>query len=292
MDNSKMDLFVNKAAGGKEKFQPKKVFRTCRRAGASKEEAEKIVKEIERKIYNGISTRKILKIILNNLKKINFRASSVYNLKEAMLELGPAGFIFEDFITRLLRNYNLRTAKPAIITGKCIEHEIDIIAEENPLRQLADGGKKFIYMIECKYHNQSGIYSGTKEALYTWARFEDLFQGYKLGKCQKFDQPWLITNTRFSGRAISYAQCKKMRLLGWAYPEKNSLNELIEKGNFYPITILPNLGPTIKNKLFEAKIIFLQDLLSFHPYSLSQTIKISQEKAGSLIKQAKIILTK
>ena len=56
--------------------------------------------------------------------------------------------------------------------GKCASHEIDVIA---------DKGDSLRYMIECKYHNSQGIYTGLKEALYTHARFLDLNNGYKLG---------------------------------------------------------------------------------------------------------------
>jgi len=277
------NLLVTKASGQKEKFKREKVFRTCLRSGVREDEAEKIVEEVEKRIYNGISTREILKLVLDKLEKVNFRSANVYNLKEAMMRLGLPGFIFEEFIARLLRNYDLKTEKPPFISGKCINHEIDIVAGEK-------NGMNITYMIECKYHNVVGIYCGIKETLYTWARFEDLNEGYKLGKCRKFDVPWLITNTKFSDEAVCYAQCKKMRLLGWKYPEKTSLENLIEKKKFYPITILRHLDDETKNKLFENKIILCEDILKYDSFSLARLGKIKKSKAKSLIDWASLIL--
>jgi len=277
------NLLVTKASGQKEKFKREKVFRTCLRSGVREDEAEKIVEEVEKRIYNGISTREILKLVLDKLEKVNFRSANVYNLKEAMMRLGLPGFIFEEFIARLLRNYDLKTEKPPFISGKCINHEIDIVAGEK-------NGMNITYMIECKYHNVVGIYCGIKETLYTWARFEDLNEGYKLGKCRKFDVPWLITNTKFSDEAVCYAQCKKMRLLGWKYPEKTSLENLIEKKKFYPITILRHLDDETKNKLFENKIILCEDILKYDSFSLARLGKIKKSKAESLINSANLII--
>jgi len=288
------NLLVIKAGGGKEKFQREKVFRTCLRSGAGRGEAEKIVKEVERKIYDGITTREILKIVLDNLEKINFRSANVYNLKEAIMRLGPPGFIFEEFMTRLLSSYNLKTERPLFISGKCINHEIDIVAR-------GGNGRDVVYIIECKYHNVAGIYCGAKEVLYTWARFEDLNEGYQASKrneaprnektkYQKFDIPWLITNTKFSEGAICYAQCKKMRLLGWKYPEEASLENLIEKKKFYPITILRHLDDETKNKLFKNKIIFCEDLLKYDLSSLARLGRIKKNKAKSLINLVGLII--
>ena len=278
-----MEINVVKASGQKEKFRREKVLKTCLRSGVGRGEAEKIVKEVEKKIYDSITTREILKIVLDNLEKINFRSANVYNLKEAMMRLGPSGFIFEEFMTRLLRNYNLKTERPSFISGKCINHEIDIVARE-------ENSRNRFFMIECKYHNVAGIYCGVKEALYTWARFEDLAEGYKLGKCLKFNVPWLITNTKFSDEAICYAQCKEMRLLGWRYPEEASLENLIEKKKFYPITILRYLDEETKNNLFKNKIIFCKDLLKYDFSSLARFGRFKKSKAKSLIDLASFIL--
>ena len=90
-------ILVTKSSGSTEPFNREKILRTCMRAGASKQTAEKISSEIEKKIYNGISTREILKLVLSLLKKENTAAASRYDLSGALLRLGPAGFGFETF---------------------------------------------------------------------------------------------------------------------------------------------------------------------------------------------------
>ena len=276
-------LLVRKANGQKEVFQRRKVLRTCRRAGLKLEEAERVVRGIEGKLYNGISTRQILKMVLEALEKIDLRSANIYNLKKAMLALGPEGFIFEKFMDRLLASYGLKTEMPPILQGRCISHEVDITAQEP--------GSGPLYMIECKYHNEPGIYCGAKDALYTWARFVDLREGYKLGKCkQKFDQPWLITNTKFSFETTAYAQCKGMRLLGWRYPKANPLEKLIEKRKLYPITIIRHLSEKVKNRLLKSEIIFCQDLAGYNPLSLARLLGIRKDKAQFLINSAAAII--
>ncbi|NCO23194.1 hypothetical protein COW09_01515 [bacterium (Candidatus Moisslbacteria) CG12_big_fil_rev_8_21_14_0_65_36_11] len=268
-------IYVRKTDGREERFEARKVFRTCLRAGAKKEEAKKIVSEVIRRIYDGIPTREILKMVLKKLEGISPSIANIYNLKEAMISLGPSGFVFEEFMTQLLLDYDFKTKHHIFISGHCVKHEIDIIADER-------SGKKRVFMIECKYHNISGIYCGIKEALYTWARFED---------CQNFfDAAWLITNTKFSEEVIRYAQCKNMRLLGWRHGEEACLENLIEEQKFYPITILRNLDESTRDKLFEKNIILCKDLIKYDFYSLSRLCGIKKDKAENLIKQANDIL--
>jgi len=64
-----LDTFVTKADGTKQLFDSEKIERTCLRMGATREIAEEIAKNIERNIFDGIETRKILQMILRRLSK-------------------------------------------------------------------------------------------------------------------------------------------------------------------------------------------------------------------------------
>jgi transcriptional regulator NrdR family protein len=55
---------VIKADGRKQLFDKEKIIQTCLRIGASREIAEHIANKIGAKVYNGMETRKILKMIL------------------------------------------------------------------------------------------------------------------------------------------------------------------------------------------------------------------------------------
>ncbi|MDD4996405.1 MAG: ATP cone domain-containing protein [Patescibacteria group bacterium] len=287
-------MYIIKASGKRVRFNPIKIRKTCLRAGADQNLANDITNEVTRHVYENMETREILKLILKLLRQKNPITAARYNLKKAILDLGPAGFIFEEFILRLLRSYGYQTWFPPILSGICTKHEVDIIAR-SPSREInsliqQEHSKGKIFMVECKYHNKSGIRSGLKEALYVWARFLDLHDAWRENKGQRLDCPWLISNTKFSESAIQYAQCKKMRLLGWQYPRENSLESLIEEKKIYPITILRSLDRQTKEKLFFQKIIFCKDLLMIKNETLKRKTKISELKIIKLINEAKSII--
>ena len=272
-------MWVVKASGETEKFDPEKIKRTCLRAGASEELADKIVKEVMKKSYDGISTKEILRIAIKLLRKEKPHVAARYDLKGAMFRLGPAGFIFEHFIGEVLKEYGYQTRVHNIIKGYCVSHEVDVIASKDNKN----------YMIECKYHNLQGIYTGLREVLYTYARFLDLCEGSKNNSCQRFEQPWLICNTKFSDDTIQYAKCRGVRLIGWSYPEGNSLEKFIDDKKLYPITMISSLDTTSLDKLSSASFILALDLLRIPLKELNKRTKIPLNKLKIFSDDAKKI---
>jgi hypothetical protein len=176
-----------------------------------------------------------------------------------------------------LKEYDYEIKVHNILRGHCVSHEIDVIAtKENKS-----------YMIECKYHNLPGIYTGIREALYTYARFLDLCQGYEKGFCQGFEQPWLVCNTKFSEDAIQYASCRGVKLVGWSYPIDNSLEMMIEKKKLYPITMIRSLDPDSLDKLASSWFVLAIDLIRNPIEQLNRTTKISAKKLRVFSDEAK-----
>lgn len=287
-------MYIIKASGKKAKFNPGKIKKTCLRAGANKDLTDYIVGEVSRRVYDGMETRELLRLILRLLKQKDPIVAVRYNLKKAMLDLGPTGFIFEEFMLRLLKIYNYQAWLPPLITGACVKHEVDIIAKsrlkEKNLLTKQESGQGNIYMIECKYHNRPGLRSSLKDVLYVWARFLDLCDAWCQGIGQKFNYPWLISNTKFSESAIQYARCKNIRLLGWQYPEGEGLECLIEEKKIYPVTILSSLDWETKEKLFSKKVVLCQDLLSVREEILRKRLMIKDKTIISLINEARSII--
>jgi len=288
-------MYVIKVSGKRVKFNPNKVRRTCLRAGANPALADRIVKEVVSHVYNGMETRELLKLILRLLKQKNPAVATRYSLKKAMLSLGPAGFIFEEFMVAVLKSYGYQAWCPPLIQGTCVKHEVDIIAKSpqkksDPINEKESSHSR-TYMIECKYHNAQGIRSGLKEALYVWARFLDIQDAWRQGIGQEFHRPWLISNTKFSNLAIKYAQCKDLRLLGWQHPKGNGLEYLIENKKLYPITILKSLDRSSKEILFSKKIVLCQELISTKKEILKQKTILKDKKLNSLIKEANSIIS-
>lgn len=283
-------MLVTKASGEREEFNPEKLRQTCLRAGAPEWLADKVVKAVEKNIYDGIPTKKILRMAIGILDREMPHVAAKYDLKGAIMRLGPAGYEFENLVAELLREYGYRTSVHNIVKGYCIEHEVDVIAEK------AIDGKKETGMIECKYHNASGIFSGVKDVLYTYARFEDLQQGAKLSKIN-FTQCWLASNTKFSSDVIKYASCRKIILIGWKYPEKAdsrdknavpSLKRMLDEKKLYPITILRTIDMDSQEKLSAAGFMFCKDLIRNGMEKLEQT-GINRRKLKELITEAETV---
>ncbi len=261
-------MYVIKYSGEKEEFNPEKVKRTLLRAGAPEKLAEEIVKEVESQIYEGITTKEIYNLVIKLLKKAK-PVQIKYGLKGAIMQLGPAGYAFENYIAEILREYGYRTELRREIAGECVMHEIDIIARK----------EEKTYMIECKYHNSLGTFTKLKEVLYTYARFLDLKN--------HFDQVWLVSNTKVSQEGIKYGNCVGMKIISWRYPENGSLEKLIENKKLYPITILPAVDDKVLEKFFHANIMLVKDLLKYDFKQLQRKTRIKERKLLEIIREAK-----
>lgn len=265
---------VIKASGLEERFSSRKIYTTILEAGGTKEIAQKALDAVKEKYYENIPTNEILEIILNVLKKYPGLAAK-YDLKRAIMSLGPTGFPFEQFVADLLEEYGYKTKVDVFVKGKIITHEIDIIAEDKINSKS--------YMIECKYHNQPGKHTKLHAALYTYARFLDLTS-------LKLDQPWLITNTKCSEDAVNYAKGVNLKITGWKYPQEESLLKLIEQKKIYPITMLKTLDNEIKEKLFKNKIVLVRDLLNYQIKDLIKKTGLNETEINKMIEETKKVL--
>jgi len=262
---------IIKSSGETEEFLPKKIYRTVREAGGSKKLANGAVKEAKEKYFKGCTTQDILNITLEFLKA-EPGVSERYGLKKAIMKLGPTGFPFEKYFAKVLEYHGYKTTLNSKLKGKNILHEVDIVAEKD---------KKF--MVEAKYHNEPGTITRLHPAMYTYARFLDLSK-------YNFDAPWLVTNTKCSLDARRYAKGVKLKITGWNYPEKESLQKLIEKKKIYPVTILKDISEKLKTLLFDNDIITLKDFENFSPKELEQKLNLSEKKIISLMKNINEIL--
>lgn len=265
---------IIKASGAKVVFNKKRIEETSMKAGASREFARKVSDKVAAKVKENMSTQKILNITLKFLEK-KPEVAARYDLKRAIMMLGPDGFAFEEYIAQILQNYGYKTKTDIHIKGKKVFQEVDIFAIN-----------KLNYMIETKYHNQIGIYTDTKVAMYTYARFLDIKSNPK----NKIDKAWLITNTRCTHNAVDYAKGVGLKVTGWAYPKEEPLQKFIEYKALYPITIFKNLKDSVKEKLFRAKIVLAKDLVNHDLKELSNKTGLNKKELNYLLAEAKKIL--
>jgi len=268
-------MYIIKANGQKQEFSLEKVKRSCLKAGAPLQLANEIARRISRQVRNGMTTREIWRLIFRYLGKEAPIVASRFSLRDSLLRLGPEGFFFERLVAKIFEKEGYQVELDKIFNGFCVEHEIDVVAKK----------ENEVLMIECKFHNQYGIYTGVKDVLYVWARWLDL----KEGKTD-FTQPVLVSNTKFSDDAIKYARCKNFLLIGWSYPEEKNLQYFIEKNKLYPITVLRRLEKKYEERLLKEGIITCQDLLKIEPRSFQAKTGLDSRKISLLQNEANLIL--
>ena len=220
------EIFVVKADGTRQPFEVGKLNTSLLKAGASQKMREKIVQHIGGEIQNGMSTADIYHHAFELLHKVEQPVAVRYSLKRAVAELGPTGFPFEHFIADIFQKKGFETMTDQMVKGRCTEHEMDIVAWTT---------EKLI-MAEAKFHHEFGMKSDVKVALYIKARFDDLYsQKFSYGGRERaLDEGLLVTNTNFTVKAIEYSACAGVRLIGWNYPEKGNLHDMIIESGAYP----------------------------------------------------------
>ncbi len=270
-----MKAVITKASGEVVPFSSEKLRKSLHRSGASDEAIDHIVAEMEKQLYNGMTTKRIYLDAFKLLKKYSKFHAAKYKLKQAIMELGPTGFPFEIFISEILIQQGYKVKVGEIVKGHCVNHEIDVIAEKENHK----------YMIECKFHNQSGINCDVKIPLYIHSRFQDVEKKWVEvpGNSDKFHQGWVVTNTRFTDDAIQYGKCVGLNLLGWDFPEKNSLRMQIDKSGLYPITCLTTLTKTEKQFLLDKKVVLCKDIIK-NSFQLSK-LNISDVRINNILKE-------
>ncbi len=262
---------IVKADGRRVAFRKSKIIGSIVRAGGSKEFARDIAGKVSGKIHGGETTKRVLDLTLRNLKQDRAVAAR-YNLKQAIMGLGPAGFAFEEYISQVLQARGYETVTGAHIRGKNILQEIDVVARK--MNRTS--------MIEAKYHNQRGSRTNTKVAMYTHARFLDVSSNAK----NSFADAWLVTNTSVTHSARDYSRGVRLRIVSWDYASKGaSLREMIEAEKLYPITIFTCVSKKVREKLFRAKVVLAKDLVDKDVDEIHQKTGVSKRDIENVLNE-------
>ncbi len=261
-------IHIRKLNGVIQPFEEGKIRRSLLNAGASHNITHEILDKLRRKLYDGITTKEVFRFVFHELRGYTPTLADKFDLKNAILRMGPAGFAFEEYVAHILQNKGYGTQTDQYIRGTYITHEIDVVAEKP--------GEKI--MVECKHHLQPWNGCHIQTALYVWARFLEVKR--------YFTQPMLVTNTTFSESIIRYAWGVGLRLMGWKYPKGDSLEENIERYKLYPVTLLRSIEPDTLTLLLEHKIVLLKTLAQFSQPELAQVLQLSPPKVKTISEEA------
>lgn len=274
-----MSIHVLKADGTYEFFKVEKLRRSLRRSGATPAEVNEIVEKVTARLFEGIRTQQIYRYAFELLRHSEVTAATRYSLRRALFGLGPTGFPFEKFLARMFENSGYTTKTNLTIAGRCVDHEIDVAAYK----------PDHSFVAEAKFHSRPGMKSDLQVVMYSYARSLDL-QGKKI--CTEdicgINEFRLITNTKFTHTAETYANCNGLPLLSWDYPKKNNLHDHIQRAGIYPITVLRTLSPKQAAVLFAHDIIVCRDIVQ-SPHILQQ-LHISKPKQEKILTEAKSVL--
>jgi hypothetical protein len=247
------DLTIIKASGERVKFDESKLIASLDRSGAGADMISKVLEGLQEHLSDGMTSRKIYRQAHRLLNKISTHNAGRYKLKEAIFELGPSGYPFEHFFGELLRNQGYQTQVGVIIEGKCVSHEIDVVAENEHNH----------FMVECKFHSSPGKKSNVIVPMYIHSRFKDIIATMENlpGYATKLHQSWVVTNTRFTQDAIDYGKCMGMNLVSWDYPHETNLRNRIDRSGLHPITTISTLKKSEKQHLLGLGIVTCRNLL-------------------------------
>lgn len=270
-----MSFYITKSTGKKELFSIKKFKRSLKKSGASDALINQIVQDIESKPQMR-STKEIYEYALSFLHKKDRPIAARYNLKKALMDLGPAGYPFEIFIAQMFRAQGYEVDDNRVVKGICVDHEVDVSAHKE--------GKH--YMIECKFHNRRGLKSDVKVPLYIKARFDDIQFAWKKDPQHghKIHEAWIVTNTTFTSEAIKYGNCVRLYMLDWKRPEGKALPDIINKFGLHPVTALTSLNSKQKKQCIKAGFVLCKDA-SKHKDVLRK-LKLSDYEIKKLVSEA------
>lgn len=270
------DIHILKADGTKEIFNPLKLRTSLLRSGATGDLADKVVAGITGELKDGSNTHDIYQKAFEKLRLMQRPLATSYSLRRSLMELGPSGFPFEKFIAEIFKKQGYQVLTDQIVKGACVEHEIDIVAWK------ADR----LIMVEAKFHNQYGVKSDLKVALYVKARYDDL-KGIKFtfgDVTRELDEGWLITNTKFTETAMNYAKCQSIPMVGWNYPERASLLKMIDDSGLHPLTCLTSLNTSQKQELM-TKGTVLCSTVRKDP-SILKTLGLKENEISEVIEES------
>ena len=267
---------VIKANGDEVPFDEEKIRRSLRRVKADPDVVEIVLELVIGKMYDRITTSDLYSIVFAELKTLQRRSAGKYNLKRAIMQMGPTGYPFEKLIAALFGADGYTASTGQFIKGRCVTHEVDVVAAKGDL----------LYHAECKFHSFLGRVCNIKHALYAHARFVDIEKGFasEAARSGRIYKGMLVTNTRMTSEAIAYGTCAGLGLLSWDYPQEKSLRGWIDSTGLHPVTSLTALSVKSKRQLLERGVVLCRELTG-SPGILAD-IGLSKQDIDDVIEEA------
>jgi Holliday junction resolvase-like predicted endonuclease len=272
---------VKKASGEKEPFSLEKLENSLLRTGADREAVNLIADKISNWLHDGVSTKKIYRKAFKLLKKHRNGVAARYQLRKAIMELGPTGYPFEHFVGQVIRQLGYEVKVGQILQGHCVTHEVDVVATNDDIQ----------IFVECKFYNSQSKHASVQVPLYIHSRVEDIIKTRKLmPEYSNFSfQGWVVTNTRFTTDATDYGKCAGLNMISWDYPAGRGLKDIIEKEGLFPVTTFTTLNKLQKQILLDEGIVLCRQICQSP--GIIEKIEVSPQKREKILKEVRNLCT-
>ena len=272
-----LPILVTKADGSKQLFDREKVVKTCLRMGANRRIANEVAEEVEARVYDGMTTNKVLQLIFRLLRKHTPTIQHFLDLRKG-LSLMDSKPEFERFVQVLLAHHGFEVTPNQIIKGRCVGHEVDAIARKEGVT----------YFVEAKHHSNYHTPTGLDESRIARAVLEDVTEGFELGKNDlQIDRAMIVTNTRYAEHARRYGRCRDILQIGWSSPKTLALQNMIEEKKLYPLSCIKGLNSEVKMRLVNFGIVLMKQLVDEEPSRIAMKTGVSRENIQRIIEKAK-----
>lgn len=268
---------VKKFSGELVPFKEESLKASLLKSGANLEQTAHVLTCIKENIYEGISTRELYEKAFQELKTIKNSFAARYSLKKALRDLGPEGFYFEKWVTKLFQAQGFDAVSGQTLQGEAVTHEIDVIASKNDR----------LLICECKFRNDIDAKISVTTPMYFLSRFNDLknLQFKYFGKELNPTEGYLITNAYLTSDSIAFANKYDVKLISWDYPENRNIKRLVDEFAFYPITCLTTLTEEEMKTLLSKNCILVKDILT-NPVLLDH-FKFDEHRKKIILEEAK-----
>ncbi len=276
---------VIKSNGEQVPLDREKMRHSLINSGVKAVDAPEILEQVLSTLTSPVTTRRLYKSMRKFLRSYSPLSQMKYSLKEAIYDLGPTGYPFERYVSKILEQQGYEVEVGKFVEGRCVSHEVDVVATRG----------KTCYMVECKFHHNGKTHSNVKTALYVHARFLDIKAAYKDSKMEMLGlepQGMLVTNTMFTSEAVKYAECVGVKIVGWKHPKGDSLERMIEEGKTYPVTVLPSVNKKNIQTLISHDLVTVMDVERMEVEEFGRLTGLSDKEAGRIYSQARAICVK
>jgi len=269
-------MYVKKLSGELILYDESSLRGSLIRSGASEDQIDVVLSEISKIVYDGIETGALYEKAFQLLKEIRNSYAARYSLKKALRDLGPEGYYFEKWVTKLFQAQGFHAVSGQTLQGEAVKHEIDVVASK------ADR----LVLCECKFRNDVDAKISVTTPMYFLSRFNDLknltFEYF--GKEMNPTEGYMITNAYMTSDSIAFAEKYNIQLISWDYPESLNIKQLVDDYKFYPVTCLTTLTDEETQILLSKNCILIKDIVT-NPILLDH-FKFDDERQKIILEEA------